>query len=557
MCDTLETIALSHGNRAQDLIKQLYEIASISPDNSLLLTKSISEEATFNYVQVRIDTLLTHTIKEQLKKIPSASFENALLTYSLALQYYTVGDYSEAFTEALQALEEFKHYKDNKYKAKTLKLLGRICTNINLFNLGEEYLNEALSYHTPEDFAYYEIKQNLSNLYYYSQQYDMAINSLMALIKPLEERGFYGLLAVVHLNIGSAYYFNGNTEEAFLYWQKTEQLLKEMNNPHLTGILFMNYGVYTLNKKQDLHKTLEYFKRAEEIIEKSGISQNSSILYLNIAKIYELLGDVDNELIYLKKHLDLDSRFIPNIKAVEAYQHYILNFLEISENKLIMAEQQIEIKNKQVTVIVVIAISIILFITLLLLLLQQQKRKKEQKNKELMAEFERKNRELGAQLKHENKIKELEKERQKELVESKTREISTYSMLLSNKNDILDQISKLNDQLFDSQTNTGLIANKINKIIQSNFNIDQEWEDFKAHFEKVHPSFFDKLKNICNELTEDNLKICAYFKMGMTTKQIAQLLHITPASVNTHRYRLRKKIGLSEAEDLDSFIRNI
>jgi DNA-binding CsgD family transcriptional regulator len=62
---------------------------------------------------------------------------------------------------------------------------------------------------------------------------------------------------------------------------------------------------------------------------------------------------------------------------------------------------------------------------------------------------------------------------------------------------------------------------------------------------------------LCRDLTEENLRMCAYFKIGMTTKQLAQLLHIIPRSVIINRYRLKKKLQLSDSENLDDFIRNL
>jgi FixJ family two-component response regulator len=71
---------------------------------------------------------------------------------------------------------------------------------------------------------------------------------------------------------------------------------------------------------------------------------------------------------------------------------------------------------------------------------------------------------------------------------------------------------------------------------------------------KVHPHFFKKLKKLCKNLTEENLKMIAYIKMGMTTKQIAQLLNISPKAIEINRYRLKKKMKLPEGESLVSFI---
>jgi DNA-binding NarL/FixJ family response regulator len=115
----------------------------------------------------------------------------------------------------------------------------------------------------------------------------------------------------------------------------------------------------------------------------------------------------------------------------------------------------------------------------------------------------------------------------------------------------------LHAQEFDNKEKAAEASKKIAQIIQDNLNIDEEWDNFKMHFDKVHPYFFEKLKQWCSDLTEENLKMCAYFKIGMTTKQIAQLLHVIPRSVLISRYRLKKKLQLPEDKDLSDFIRGL
>jgi DNA-binding NarL/FixJ family response regulator len=167
------------------------------------------------------------------------------------------------------------------------------------------------------------------------------------------------------------------------------------------------------------------------------------------------------------------------------------------------------------------------------------------------------NRELAAEVEHEKKVQQyekrqrkLEKEKQKEVLDARTREITSYSLLVSNKNQLLKQIMEINTQTLDNKQNATKIAVKIDEIIHSNLSTDEEWDNFKMHFVKVHPHFF---KN----LTEDNLKMCAYIKIGLTNKQIAQFLHVAPSSIIISRYRLKKKMQLPDEEDLTTFIGNL
>ena len=216
------------------------------------------------------------------------------------------------------------------------------------------------------------------------------------------------------------------------------------------------------------------------------------------------------------------------------------------ENRLIIAKQTLILRKRQTFVIIMTAVFVIGLVSLLLLLVQQQKRRK-------IAE----NRELSAQLEQKKRIQQLEKDKQEELLDAKTREITSYSLLMANKNNVLQEVLDVHQQIYEGKKEVEESLKKLDIQIQNNFNLDEDWNKFKIHFEQVHPNFFGKLKDICGDLTEENLRFYAYFKLGLSTKEIAQILHIAPQSVFNLRHRLKKKLELSEETDFDTFIRNI
>ena len=251
---------------------------------------------------------------------------------------------------------------------------------------------------------------------------------------------------------------------------------------------------------------------------------------------------LDSALFYARKSEKITQMLQSNTVAVETHQKLITATLETAQKDLIIAEQTITLKNRRMTIIITLSAFAILTILLFLLFVNQQKRRKASENRELKTKIE---------------FEKLEKESKEEIIDAKTRELASFSMLVSNKNHILKQIMELNAQIFDNERNAIEIAIKTDEIIQNSLDIDEEWANFKMHFDKVHPHFFEKLKQLCGDLTEENMKLCAYFKIGMTTKQIAQLLHVVPRSIITNRYRLKKKLQLSDKQDFDDFIRNI
>jgi len=83
------------------------------------------------------------------------------------------------------------------------------------------------------------------------------------------------------------------------------------------------------------------------------------------------------------------------------------------------------------------------------------------------------------------------------------------------------------------------------------------WEDFKFHFEKVNQGFFERLKSRYPGLTQKDQRLCAYIHLGLSTKDIAGLVNVTPESAEIGRIRLRKKLGLNRLNNLFTFMQQI
>jgi len=98
---------------------------------------------------------------------------------------------------------------------------------------------------------------------------------------------------------------------------------------------------------------------------------------------------------------------------------------------------------------------------------------------------------------------------------------------------------------------------KIIKSISEDDNMDQEWENFTLHFDKVHSDFISALKEKHPGLSNNEVKLCAYLRMNLSTKEIAQLMNISVRGVEVSRYRLRKKIELPTEVSLFDYLISI
>lgn len=158
------------------------------------------------------------------------------------------------------------------------------------------------------------------------------------------------------------------------------------------------------------------------------------------------------------------------------------------------------------------------------------------------------------------KLKSLAKE--KELIQSKndqlkidfdskSRELASSTMSIIKKNELLNSIkSELNK---DEEKG---IKNVI-KIIDKNINNTDDWQMFKEAFNNADKDFIKKLKSLHSVLTPNDLRLCAYLRLNLSSKEIAPLLNISPRSVEVKRYRLRKKMNLEHNANLINYILEI
>ncbi|WP_449399381.1 helix-turn-helix transcriptional regulator [Chryseobacterium wanjuense] len=77
---------------------------------------------------------------------------------------------------------------------------------------------------------------------------------------------------------------------------------------------------------------------------------------------------------------------------------------------------------------------------------------------------------------------------------------------------------------------------------------------FLTRFKEVYPEFYQKLINHQPNLTEHDIKFCAYIRLNLNSKEIAQYDNIAIRSVESKKYRLKKKLELSTETDLTKWI---
>ena len=146
---------------------------------------------------------------------------------------------------------------------------------------------------------------------------------------------------------------------------------------------------------------------------------------------------------------------------------------------------------------------------------------------------------------HQQRIQSRNEQLQSDIV-NKSRELSNSTASLIRKNEILMQIKEelqvLRTQVTDKRQ--ARHVNQLSKLIDGHITSEHDWEVLEANFNQVHEAFFKRLLEEYPELTPGDLRLAAYLKMNLSSKEIAPLLNISVRGVENKRYRLRKKMGL-------------
>ncbi|MFY7651263.1 MAG: ligand-binding sensor domain-containing protein [Chitinophagaceae bacterium] len=158
--------------------------------------------------------------------------------------------------------------------------------------------------------------------------------------------------------------------------------------------------------------------------------------------------------------------------------------------------------------------------------------------------------------KAESELMKLRNEKLQAEIEFKNAELANSAMHLVQKGEYLTKL-KADLAHIAKQLNNEKAAGEIKKLIKQlgeADNMDKDWEQFTQHFDKVHSDFVLKLKEKHPNITSNDVKLCAYLYMNLSSKEIAQLLNISVRGVEISRYRLRKKLGIDTDTNLYDYL---
>jgi len=160
----------------------------------------------------------------------------------------------------------------------------------------------------------------------------------------------------------------------------------------------------------------------------------------------------------------------------------------------------------------------------------------------------------------EEEIMKLRNEQLQKDINFKNMELASIAMHLAHKKDFITTLETELKNIQKDKHGPAEVTASLKRIIhrlQQESLLDEDWERFTHYFDELHRSFITRLKERYPNLTTNDHRLCAYLRMDLSTKEIAALTNISTRGVEGSRYRLRKKMGLSNDDNLHEIMNAI
>lgn len=279
----------------------------------------------------------------------------------------------------------------------------------------------------------------------------------------------------------------------------------------------------------NLDKSKQHLINGFELASKNGLLSNTKNAAENLSILYEQIGSYDSSLYYhkiFKKNAELlineeNIKKLANLDAQNKYEQ-LLKEEEVRRNQEKVAQR------RNTTIYIVAIVILILFILVLVLFLK-----------------------LG-----QNKVTRIELQRinlQNEL-ELRNKELTTHVVTQLKKNELIMEISgKLEKTLAAANPGNKPIIERVIKELESE-NAQEVWKEFEIRFQNVHSDFYKRLVNKFPDLSSNDLRLCAFLKLNLNTKEISSITNQSVNSIDVARSRLRQKLCLSKEDNLTAFL---
>lgn len=496
---------------------------------------------------------------------------------------------TEAMEQFSQALATARREGDTHAAAEALLYMG-MCSYGSSYANGLRYATSALAEYkklehskpAPAALGRSRCLQLISTIYCRQKKYSDAIALSKEALEGLHAGDdTTGTLGLVYTTLGTASDALGRADEALHYHrQALDAQLQDHAVAYLPGT-YMKLG-HLLLDKYDIKGSRSYFDKALFLADSSGNRQAAVMANLAMARWYRLSGDDAQAAVYAEEARNLSANLSDKTFYLQVLREYIgqakaagdyalaLRYEEematIRESlydlerdrvtksletsfRLSEKDRQLALATRERQVVRLTnyllwgGIAILLLLATIIIVFLKRVNKRDRQLHEAREEVRR-----VAAAQQQQREQQLKYE-----LEYKESQLSALALQMYQKSELMQELrDKLEQGNLPAQP-----AQDIRKILNRGSNQDGEWEDFNARFESLNRNFYTKLKQHFPDISPNDLRICALIKLNLSIKEMAGILNISPDSVKTARYRLRKKLGLNTEDNLSEFIMSL
>ncbi|MDP2724232.1 MAG: tetratricopeptide repeat protein [Bacteroidales bacterium] len=435
---------------------------------------------------------------------------------------------------------------------------------------------------------------NISLLYYLNGNTEKAISILDESRQIADSINYDNQLLDIYINLMDMYVEIHCFDSALYSGNKALELAIRQNTPYNRAYIEAGFGKLFL-KQGNYPQAVESFTHSVALAARNGYSELQQEGLLNMANAFVNLGkpssadsvlliaDSVDEIIRLprlhiqlltekanlfKKKMDYKSAFDFQTKAIflkdsidsswEKVKYAEINTLyqiKLQKQRNLDLEKSLlynQLQIKQQRFIIIISVGFLVILSILVIMIYR-KRRFELKTSQILHD---QNEKINAQ---EKIIRVKNEENFKQELNYKNRQLTSFSLSALKQSKSLEVVSDQIKELLHQHNIKPDTRKKLEQVMHHlrPFNSQKEWDEFRSYFEAVHPSYYSNLKRIAPDLTLHELKISAYLRLGMNTKEIASITFRQVRSVESTRFRIRKKVGLTANDNLFEFLEKL
>ena len=449
----------------------------------------------------------------------------------LGSAYLDLGQQEKALAEFLNGLKIAEDTGNKIEVASFLNAIGNSYRKYKDSKSAIDYLERALelSKSIDDNSLPKQIFPNLALAYDMADQKEKSIDLFKSVLSDFKLTTYDS--SKIYTNIARSYIRMHLYDSAQKYLDLGTPLRQRIGSPNHNAYAYKEYAtLYTETNQFD--KSITYGELVREIGEELENSGHLEDAYRNLREAYYGAKDYKKSTEYGKKYIKVFW------KRYNSEKRRIITEMDTKyqtvqkENEIVKLEAQ-KAKDQKTKTQLAGAIVLIMLITAFVLILFKNSIEKQKSAK---------------------KMAETQLSLNKKELQVKEQQLSHFVQVIQEKNNIVEQ---LENQITLSAACENEKLATIDKLTKTIILTEDDWLEFKSIFENVYDNFFTKVRSLQPSITSSEMRLTALMKLNLSTKEISNLLGISPDSVTKTKYRVKKKLALEDTRELEEFVQTI